>query len=119
MDTIGAQNSGIDASIRDLARSLDCIPDEDLQALANVKASTTEAWRKRGKGLPTSSSGTRSCIHARRLPSTCAHSCWSGNQARRGVCYERSPKTQTDRFLQRRARVREQTRRADSRPAAP
>ena len=50
MDTIGAQNSGVDASIRDLARSLDCIPDEDLQALANVKASTTEAWRKRGKG---------------------------------------------------------------------
>lgn len=38
-----------DAS-RDLAQSLDCFTDEDLQQLANVKASTTEAWRKRGIG---------------------------------------------------------------------
>lgn len=34
----------------DLAQSLDCITDEDLQSLACVKASTTEAWRKRGTG---------------------------------------------------------------------
>lgn len=34
----------------DLAQSLDCITDEDLQNLAMVKASTTEAWRKRGTG---------------------------------------------------------------------
>lgn len=34
----------------DLAQSLDCITDEDLQSLARVKASTTEAWRKRGTG---------------------------------------------------------------------
>lgn len=34
----------------DLAQSLDCITDEDLQRLACVKASTTEAWRKRGTG---------------------------------------------------------------------
>lgn len=33
-----------------LAQSLDCITDEDLQSLALVKASTTEAWRKRGTG---------------------------------------------------------------------
>lgn len=33
-----------------LAQSLDCITDEDLQELAGVKASTTEAWRKRGTG---------------------------------------------------------------------
>lgn len=35
---------------RDLAKSLDCLTDEDLQLLANVKATTTEAWRKRGVG---------------------------------------------------------------------
>lgn len=34
----------------ELAQSLDCITDEDLQNLAMVKASTTEAWRKRGTG---------------------------------------------------------------------
>lgn len=33
-----------------LAQSLDCITDDDLQELAGVKASTTEAWRKRGIG---------------------------------------------------------------------
>lgn len=33
-----------------LAQSLDCFTDEDLQRLAGVKASTTEAWRKRGTG---------------------------------------------------------------------
>jgi hypothetical protein len=37
-------------SARALAHSLDCITDEDLQSLAGVKASTTEAWRKRGIG---------------------------------------------------------------------
>lgn len=33
-----------------LAQSLDCITDQDLQQLAGVKPSTTEAWRKRGIG---------------------------------------------------------------------
>jgi hypothetical protein len=50
MDTTGAQHTDTEASVRELARSLDCIPDAELQALAKVKASTTEAWRKRGKG---------------------------------------------------------------------
>ena len=50
MDTNSAQRGDTDESVRQLARSLDCIPDEELQALAKVKASTTLAWRKRGKG---------------------------------------------------------------------
>ena len=50
MDTTGVQGGDNEASVRELARSLDCIPDAELQALAKVKASTTEAWRKRGKG---------------------------------------------------------------------
>jgi hypothetical protein len=36
--------------VRQLAQSLDCIPDEDLQLLADVEPATTESWRKRGKG---------------------------------------------------------------------
>lgn len=35
---------------RELAHSLDCLTDDELQVLADVKASTTEAWRKRGIG---------------------------------------------------------------------
>lgn len=38
------------ARIRALAESLDCILDEDLQLLGGVKGTTTEAWRKRGRG---------------------------------------------------------------------
>jgi hypothetical protein len=35
---------------QEMARDLDCLLDDDLQRLADVKASTTEAWRKRGTG---------------------------------------------------------------------
>ena len=38
--------------LRAIADSLDCMLDEDLQALGDVKPTTTEAWRKRGKGPP-------------------------------------------------------------------
>lgn len=38
--------------IRAIAESLDCFLDEDLQALGGLQPSTTEAWRKRGKGPP-------------------------------------------------------------------
>jgi hypothetical protein len=50
MDTTGAPSSDNEASIRELARSLDCILDSELQGLGNIKASTTQAWHKRGKG---------------------------------------------------------------------
>jgi hypothetical protein len=50
MDTNSVQAGGDTPSVRELARALDCIEDVELQALAKVKASTTEAWRKRGKG---------------------------------------------------------------------
>jgi hypothetical protein len=36
--------------VRAMADSMGCLLDEDLQELAQVKASTTEAWRKRGHG---------------------------------------------------------------------
>jgi len=36
--------------VRALADSLDCVIDEDLCLVADVKASTTEAWAKRGEG---------------------------------------------------------------------
>ena len=36
--------------IRELAESLDCLVEDDLELLAGVKASTSEAWRKRGTG---------------------------------------------------------------------
>lgn len=38
------------ARVREIAQSLDVLTDEDFQMLAGVKASTTEAWRKRGTG---------------------------------------------------------------------
>jgi len=38
--------------IRAIADSLDCMLDEDLQALGGLQPGTTEAWRKRGKGPP-------------------------------------------------------------------
>lgn len=38
--------------LRAIADSLDCLLDEDLQALGGVEPGTTEAWRKRGKGPP-------------------------------------------------------------------
>lgn len=38
------------AELNGLARSLDLLTDEDVQRLARVKPSTTEAWRKRGTG---------------------------------------------------------------------
>jgi hypothetical protein len=41
-----------DDRLRALADSLDCVLDADLCALARVKPSTTEAWRKRGEGPP-------------------------------------------------------------------
>ncbi len=37
---------------RDLAARLDCILEDELQELAQVKSSTLEAWRKRGTGPP-------------------------------------------------------------------
>lgn len=33
-----------------LAKTLDCLTEEDLCALYDIKASTAETWRKRGKG---------------------------------------------------------------------
>lgn len=39
-----------DAQVRDLARSLDCLTEEELQALAKATPGTVESWRKRGKG---------------------------------------------------------------------
>lgn len=36
--------------IRELAESLDCIVEDDLELLAGIKPSTSEAWRKRGTG---------------------------------------------------------------------
>jgi len=36
--------------VRALAESLGCILDEDLQLLGGVKGTTTDAWRRRGKG---------------------------------------------------------------------
>jgi hypothetical protein len=50
MDTSKEPPSQPEVNRRELAHSLDCVTDEELQALAGVKASTTEAWRKRGTG---------------------------------------------------------------------
>ena len=50
---MGADSEPLDkheAQRRELARTLDCFTDQELQTLAGVKASTTEAWRKRGTG---------------------------------------------------------------------
>ncbi len=38
------------AHLRTMADSLDCFIEEDFRALAGAKASTVEAWRKRGTG---------------------------------------------------------------------
>ena len=40
----------ITPNIADLARQVDCFAEVDVAALAGVKPSTLEAWRKRGKG---------------------------------------------------------------------
>ncbi len=36
--------------VRHMAEQLDCFIEEDFQELADVTPSTSEAWRKRGKG---------------------------------------------------------------------
>lgn len=36
--------------VRQMAETLDCFIEEDFQQLADATPSTTEAWRKRGKG---------------------------------------------------------------------
>lgn len=36
--------------VRELAHSLDCIPEEDLCTLGKIAPATAEGWRKRGKG---------------------------------------------------------------------
>jgi predicted site-specific integrase-resolvase len=36
--------------VSDLAEALDCFTEEELTRLAGIKASTAEAWRKRGTG---------------------------------------------------------------------
>ena len=73
-------SSDNEASIRELARSLDCILDSELQAIGEVKSSTTAAWRRRGEGasvyrfrerdpLPTRSCcGVPAIARARALP---------------------------------------------------
>ena len=40
----------LDDEGRALARSLDCLTEEELGLLAKAEPSTVEAWRKRGKG---------------------------------------------------------------------
>ncbi len=39
-----------DDRLRELAQSVDCITESDLCLLADITPSTTENWRKRGKG---------------------------------------------------------------------
>ncbi len=39
-----------DSRLRDIAQSLDCLTEEDLNLLTNTTSGTTESWRKRGKG---------------------------------------------------------------------
>lgn len=36
--------------VRDLAQSLDCMTEQDLNLLTDTTPGTTESWRKRGKG---------------------------------------------------------------------
>lgn len=38
--------------LRKLAESVECVPEGDVQLLADVEAQTVEAWRKRGIGPP-------------------------------------------------------------------
>lgn len=40
----------VDAQVRELARSLDCLTEEELRALAGITEGTALAWRKRGQG---------------------------------------------------------------------
>lgn len=51
-DPIYSRDLTDDDRIRDLADRLDCLLDSDLCALARVKPTTSEAWRKRGIGPP-------------------------------------------------------------------
>jgi hypothetical protein len=38
------------ARLRDIANSLDCLTEQDLNLLSGTQPSTTDAWRRRGKG---------------------------------------------------------------------
>jgi len=44
------QNSTLNPSVADLARAVNCFDEHSFAALAGVKVSTLDAWRKRGKG---------------------------------------------------------------------
>lgn len=44
------ENARTLSRVRVMAESLGFVLDEDLQELAQVKATTTDAWRRRGKG---------------------------------------------------------------------
>ena len=55
------------SQVRSIAQSLDYLLDEDLQVLAGVKGSTTDAWRKRGKGPDYVFVGNRFLARAHRL----------------------------------------------------
>ena len=50
MDTQSDEPVNDSAVVSELARAADCFTDDELTRLAKVKASTTEAWRKRGIG---------------------------------------------------------------------
>jgi hypothetical protein len=50
MNTDTDTDTEIDARVRKLAESLDCITEEDFCLLAGILPSTGEAWRKRGQG---------------------------------------------------------------------
>ena len=47
MSNVDAQNA---ERLRDLAKSLDCVTEDDLRLLANITPLTAEAWRKRHQG---------------------------------------------------------------------
>ncbi len=40
----------VEAEVQALANSLDCLTEEQLTLLGKLQPTTTEAWRKRGKG---------------------------------------------------------------------
>jgi hypothetical protein len=44
------QKSDLNLSMADLARAVNCFDEHSFAALAGVKVSTLDAWRKRGKG---------------------------------------------------------------------
>ena len=48
-----------DTRISEIAKSLDCLTEEDFAALAGVKATTADDWRRRGKGPAYVRLGTR------------------------------------------------------------